>query len=177
MANEEQEQEGKKSSERDGPRQKGAFVLIGTGLAWVSAIGLVLIMLLGVSDVLLRVVLQSPLLGTYEITQYLMVFVVFGALTYTAVHDGHVTIDWITLFLPKRTQAIVDSVAYLLGILLFAAVAWQSAVQGYEMLSKHQTSFTLGIPIYPFLWVVALGSIALDLILLSKLRDSLRNWR
>jgi len=177
MASEEQGQEGKKSSERDGPGQKGAVILMGRCLAWVSAMGLVLIMLLGTSDMLLRVVLQSPLLGTYEITQYLMVFVVFGALAYTAVHDGHVTIDWITLFLPKRTQAIVDSVAHLLGILLFAAVAWQCAVQGYEMLSKHQTSFTLGIPIYPFLWVGALGSIALDIVLLLKVRDSLRNWR
>jgi len=177
MANREEGQEGKSLSERENRRGKGPLVFLNQGSAWMSAIALVVIMLLGTVDVLLRVVLQKPLLGTYEITQFLMVFAVFGGLVYAAMHDGHVTIDWIAMVLPKRILAIVNSIACFLGILLFASVAWQSMIQGNELLRKGQTSFVLGIPLYPFLWVVALGSIVLALVLLSKLRDSIRDWR
>jgi TRAP-type C4-dicarboxylate transport system permease small subunit len=174
MPSKEQEPDEHHPSEGNSLPRKEMITSTTRGFAWAAAIALFFMMLLITSDVLARALFQKPLLGTYEITQFLMVFVVFFGLAYTAVHEGHVTIMWIFDLLPQEIQSVFNGIAYLSGLILFGLIGWQSIAHGLMLMRKSEVSFALGLPTYPFFWVAALGSFILDLVLLSKLVGSLR---
>lgn len=128
---------------------------------WISCFGLVGITLVFVIDVCMRSVLNLPLPGTMEIVKVLMVLVIFFALAYTAVEKEHVSIDLVVSRLPRRIQAILDSFASLLGVLVLAVISWQLGARAWENFvgTNPMHSSRLLIPYAPFLLIAALGCI------------------
>jgi TRAP-type C4-dicarboxylate transport system permease small subunit len=147
--------------------------LVNVGAKWMGITTLAIMMFLITADVIMRTSVGKPILGAYELTQFLMVILIFFALPCTAFKDGHVTVDFIYERLSQRGRAVIDSIANFLSLALFALICWQSVVQGRFLLHSKQVSLALGIPIYGFLFVVAVGCTLLCLVLLSKLAQSL----
>ena len=147
--------------------------LVSLGPKWIGISMLLIIMSLITGDVILRASLNRPITGTYEITQYVMVILIFFALSFTAVKDSHVTIDLVYHRLPPRARAVMDSFAYLLSLALFVLISWRSIVQGLYLRHAGEVSLALLIPSYPFRFVAALGSALLCLVLLAKFIESL----
>ena len=79
---------------------------------------LMLLMLLITADVLLRALLKWPILGTNELSEFMMIIVVYLAIAYTQHKKSHVSVDLLVIRFPKRARAIVDSVTYFLGFAL-----------------------------------------------------------
>lgn len=115
----------------------------------------------------------SPIPGTFELTEFALVVVVFAAIGYTQVCGEHISIDVLTSHFPKRVQAILNSIMYLLCIGGFALIAWQSLVYAGRLIEGHNISGTLSIPVYPFLIIVAIGSIIYCLALLVSFLKNL----
>ena len=63
-----------------------------------------------VVDVFLRYLFNSPILGSYELTEFMMAILVFGSVAYTMVVKGHVTVDLVITRLPARAQAILECI-------------------------------------------------------------------
>ena len=139
---------------------------------FLNAIGMIcllIMMLLTVVDVLLRSFLNSSIPGTVELTEYLMVMVGFLCLGWCAMKGGNIKVEIIVSHLPPRLQAAMDSVTILLCLVTFALITWQNYVTAREVQAVGQASTILGIPSYPFYFVVVIGSGILCLGLLTML--------
>ena len=141
-------------------------------LQGVGAGVLTVMMLLTASDVTLRQ-LKSPLMGTIDITEFLMAILVSFGLAYCAIRKGHVKVDLIVERLPIRVQAIFDTVTTLLGLGLCTLITWQSFVNMVSLYNSGATSWTLNIIAYPFAGLVAFGFAWFTLVLLADFLNAI----
>ncbi len=134
---------------------------------------LMLMMLLTSADVCGRYFFNRPLLGAYDLTQLMMVVMVFFCIAYTQVKKGHVGITIIVDRLSEKNQAVIESVGYFLGLVLFSILAWQNIVKANLMRMGGATTASIEIPTYPFFLVIAFGSLLMCLVLLLEFSDSI----
>jgi TRAP-type C4-dicarboxylate transport system permease small subunit len=138
-----------------------------------SGIALVLMMALVFANVALRAV-WNPILGTYEFTGFLAALTIALALAHCAAKKGHVAITLFADMMPKRIQAILDTIVAILGIGLYSILAWQCSKYAIVLYHSGEVSITTLTPFYPFLFVVAFGFAMLALVLLNDLITSLQ---
>jgi TRAP-type C4-dicarboxylate transport system permease small subunit len=127
---------------------------------------LVIMMLLTVADVLLRYAFRRPILGTVELTEYMMIPVVFLAIPWCAMKGAHAKIDLVIERLPPRVQAIFDSVSGLIGLFMISLICWQGLLESKNMWVSHIGADMLNVPTYPFYLIVGIGAFLFALVLL-----------
>ena len=123
------------------------FAYIATGV-------LGLMMLLTVADVFMRTFFNSPITGTTEITEFMMVIVVFPALAWCAVQRRHIQVDLLVGLLPRRAQTIIDSITLLLALCTYIIITYHSVLEAMEV---ETTTSLLSLPHAPFYWVLTTG--------------------
>jgi TRAP-type transport system small permease protein len=138
---------------------------------------LFLLMFLTVGDIIGRYLAGKvpgfqPIPGTFELTEFSLAVIVFASIGYTELRKEHIRIDVLTARFPKKVQAWLDVVIYLMMIIMFSLVAWQSILYAGRLINGHDVSGVLSIPVYPFLIVVAIGSIIYTLALVVSLIQS-----
>ncbi len=125
----------------------------------------IIMVLLTVTDVFLRYVFNKPIVGSYELTEFMMVILVFASLGYTLTMKGHVNVDLVISRLPERVQAIIESITSLLALGLFSLATWRNVLHTATTWRRHDVSHELFIPISPFVLFVAFGVAILSLVL------------
>ena len=124
-----------------------------------SAIGvvfLVAIVSLTVVDVLLRVFFNSPILGSTEITEYMMICLVLGT-GLCALRGRQIKMDMIVDRFKPRTQAYIDSITYLLSLGVFGTLCWSIFREGLTLQQLKLISSILKIPTFPFYMILSIG--------------------
>jgi C4-dicarboxylate transporter, DctM subunit len=151
-----------------GKLERSIFALCkgANGLGMFLLVG---IMLLLVAEVILANVFNHPVAASYEMVQYMLVTMVFFGIAYTASKRGHVNVDFVTSRLSKRAQVALDTVTTMLAIGVFIVLFWQSIESALYIRQKHETSYMLGIPTFPFYYVIAFGTALLCAVLLLQL--------
>lgn len=134
---------------------------------------IVLMVLVTVADVFLRYIFNMPILGSYEVTELMMVVLVFASLGYTMAMKGHVCVDLVVSRFSAKTQAIIESVTTLLALFLFSMVVWRNVLHAGTVWERNDVSAELFIPLGPFVLFVALGAAVLFLVLLVHFFQSL----
>lgn len=143
-------------------------------LSYAGGLVLFVLMLLTAADVTGRYLFDAPLMGTYEVTKFMMVCLIFCALAYTQSRKGHVAVDiFVSGFSPKH-RIIIDLINHVISSMVLGAIAWKSFERGFEVMATKECSGTLQIPVYPFLFIVALGSAALCV---EFLKDAIMDLR
>ena len=133
-----------------------------------ASVVLFFMMLLTIADVFLRKVFSKSILGTVEVTEFMMVGLVFFSLAHTEVLNRHVKVDLIMSRLGERTQGLIDMITQFVCFLLFGGITWSTLVYSTKMRASGEVSGDLWIPIYPFVYIVVVGCALLSLILLVK---------
>ncbi|MFC4409941.1 TRAP transporter small permease [Chungangia koreensis] len=96
----------------------------------LSQVALVIMMILTTFDAFSRYLFSNSIVGAYEVTEmYLMVALVFLSMSYVQKVDGHIRLDILFERFPKRVQAIVNSVFYVLA----AGMMFFIGLKGLEM--------------------------------------------
>ena len=131
------------------------FSGISNAIGYVSYVGLVAIMLLIVVDVLLRKLMKTGIVGSYELVERMLLITIFAAFAFTQTHRGHIHV---TLFLTKLPKTVRMFLFGFFGLLSTAA----SAFCAYSIMAQGSFSFTaatftavLKIPLYPFFYIAA----------------------
>ena len=161
--------------ERLNQRLEGVVHPITKLMSWVASVILFSMMLLTITDVFLRKVFSRSILGTVEVTEFMLVIVIFFALAKTEVSDGHVKVDLVISRFSERTQGLVDMITQFVCFLLSGLITWSTVVYSEKMRVSGEVSQDLWIPIYPFLYIVAAGCGILALTLLTKFFIALMN--
>jgi TRAP-type C4-dicarboxylate transport system permease small subunit len=136
---------------------------------------LVIMVLLLVADIILRRVFNNPLPWSLEVVKIMLVVIVFFAVAYCGTRGGHISIDVLTSRFPPKARAILYPIISFFGVGLFAFIAWGSSTHAMRLWETHRVTGILPIPIYPFVFVVTLGSALLALVLLIEFVDSIIN--
>ena len=122
------------------------------GMAFIMAI-----MLLTVVHVIGRYGFSRPIIGLAEISGLLLVTGVFMGGAYTALRKGHIAIGFVVDRFSERTQAVIDSIAYIICLVVAILAIWQSFVQGTTLMESKAEFMVTGIPQSPFLYMVGVG--------------------
>lgn len=142
---------------------------------WVGISILVIVMSLTVCDVLLRYVFNHPVPGAFEVTEFMMVAIVWLGVAYTAIKKGHIAVDVLVSHLPRKTQAIIDSPTYLLCMGIAFLIAWRGIIRAHALRLFGEVSSVLHIPSFAFELIIVFGSSLLCLVLLLQFVESLPN--
>jgi TRAP-type C4-dicarboxylate transport system permease small subunit len=134
----------------------------------VAMVILFLMMVLTITDVFLRKVFSNSILGTVEVTEFMMLAVVFFGLAHTEVLNGHIKVDLFVGRLDRHVQGFVDAVTQFTCFMLAGLITWAAGAYAEEMRNSGEVSQDLWIPIYPFLYVVMIGCALFALVLLIK---------
>ena len=140
---------------------------------WVGAAGLLLVMLVTNIDVIGAKLFLSPLRGTIDMVMLFQLVAIAFAGAITLIIGRHVRVEFFVTRLPRRAQAIIESIVSLIGLGLFILIIWRLSVLGYSFQSGGETTATAHIPVYPFAYLAALASITVCLVLLHEFLSSL----
>jgi len=132
------------------------------------------VMLLIVSNIIFRVVFSKPILGTYELVGFLTALGIALALAYCAFHDGHIAVSFILERFSKKIQAVINVLTNTAALLFWSMTVWYMGKFAHTMMVKGMVSPSAEIPIYPFIYLVALGLLGLCLVLFFKLLTALK---
>lgn len=134
-------------------------------LTWVV---LFIMMTLTMADVLLRKLVNHSILGTVELTELMLVLVVFCSLAKCQVDDGHIRIDFIMRNFSPKTQKLVDVFTQFSCFVLFLFMTYGTYRYAVDMKEWEEVTLDLGIKVYPFVYVVSFGCGLLAIVLLLK---------
>jgi TRAP-type C4-dicarboxylate transport system permease small subunit len=135
----------------------------------VGAVFLLPLMLLTTGEVIGRNLFNRPLGGTVELSEYLLAVFILLGVAYTQQVKGHMGVSLFVSRLPLRGQMFLNIVSTLLGLFIFAILAWQGLIVGME---EKTVSDMLRVPQVPFRLLVAVAAFLTCLELLIDLGDS-----
>jgi TRAP-type C4-dicarboxylate transport system permease small subunit len=124
-------------------------------LAYAGSYVLFGMMLMTTCDVVGRYLLNLPITGAYEITEAMMVTLVFFFLGYTQAEKSHVAVDLVVNLLPHKLRVLIDITTHILSFLMILLVGWMSIVRWRELMEIREHTPILFIPVSPFLLILA----------------------
>jgi TRAP-type transport system small permease protein len=145
---------------------------VSAAMSTVGAIALLVMMFWVVADVTLRFVFNRPLLGSYEIVEYMMVGFVFMSFAYAQFCKAHISVPIVVEKLGTRGRAGLDITTGIITLMITAVMVWGGIRQTQDMWMAHMTSAVLFIPKWPFQLVTAIGLLAFCV---AKLTDVLND--
>jgi len=135
----------------------------------VAAVLVIAMMLLTTADVCGRYFFNKPIRGALEITELMLLIVVYCCMAYAVVTKAHVSIDVVTSRLSHPSQAVFGSVTSLASLVFFTLISWQAVVLSSVMRSQGDEVMLLRWPTYPFTLIIAFGSALVCLVILPTL--------
>lgn len=146
----------------------GAVMKLSQILDRIAGYCMFAIMVIVVANVILRALLNRPIVGTIDYVMILSAVMVALALAKCAAENGHVAVDYFMERAPLKFQMVVDAVMSVIAILFWGLCAWQIGVFAHTRMVIGEETMTSRIPLYPFIYLVSLGILALSLVLLVR---------
>ena len=111
-----------------------AVHLVERGTALISGFGIFAMMLLGVAQILLRKLLNFPILGYIDMVEIMMTFLVFLGLAYTERLGSHIRMEILVNYMKGRTLWLFELVSVIVGLFVCGVLVkytWDHAIRAY----------------------------------------------
>jgi TRAP-type C4-dicarboxylate transport system permease small subunit len=148
--------------------QRVNYVIAMAGIALVF-----ITMFITTADVIGRY-FRMPLPGAMELSELALGVMVFLGWAYTQAEKGHIAIDIVFKRLPQRVRNILDVLIPLFGLTLMVLIGWQAVRFGADCKSSLEQTVDLGIPVWPFKFMILIGAATLCLELIF---DVIEAWQ
>jgi TRAP-type C4-dicarboxylate transport system permease small subunit len=128
------------------------------GFGLISAISTFVMMVLVVANVGGRYLFNRPVTGTLEVTESLLVLIIFLSVALTQYDGGHIRVNIVTRRLPPRAARVFTVISMLCGCAFFTwcgYAAWIFAAQAYSF--NEQEWGEIVFPLWPMKFVVFFG--------------------
>lgn len=131
-------------------------------MALIAAVLLTFTMLSVTTDVVMRYVLDRPMLWVVEITEYILMWIPFLGAAWLLKHDGHVKVDILLSRLNPRIQALLSTVTSIVGVIICLILVWYGVKVTWNYLIEGRYVYSsLSIPTAYVMGIVPLGSFML----------------
>ena len=118
----------------------------------LAALALFAIMLLTLADVTGRKLASASVPGSLEITELLLVVVIFAGLPMVSLKGEHVVFDSLDALWPPGFRRVQQALVDLLCMALLFGVAWVIWGKAGDMVSYGDTTAQLLLPLGPFVY-------------------------
>jgi len=140
---------------------------------WIGLAALLTVMFITCIDIIGAKVFLRPVFGALDIVMLAQLVAISFAVSFALILGRHVQVEFFVILLPRRTQAVIDSIIHLLGLALFILIIWRLCIHGYFLRTGEEVSATARIPLYPFAFGIALASIPVCLVFLNKFLNAI----
>jgi len=140
---------------------------------YIAGLGLLVMTGLVMTDVIMRRLLNAPIIFADEVAGYLLVLVTFLGLGYTLKADGHIQVGIIIDQISPRKRNYLKLLWCAFGIIftiLLLYMTWQVAWESYELKAFAPTPTQ--IPLFPFQIVMPIGCLLFLMQLVVELVNS-----
>lgn len=129
---------------------------------------LVVIAFLTFVAVVMRYVFKVAFPGSFDIGRLLLGVAIFWGIAVATYRRRHICVDIAWQAMPKRMRRIVDIFADTAFAVFACLMAWAMFQQVARVRTTGQTTFELGIPLWPFYAVAWAGLVLCCLVLLMR---------
>jgi TRAP-type C4-dicarboxylate transport system permease small subunit len=143
----------------------------------VAGVAVLAMMFIGAADIV-GVLFSYPIPGALEMTQALMVVVIFLALPQIEARREHVTVDMVVRRVRPAVRRVFLAISDVLALVYFSAMAWQGWIlswKSWEM--REYAPGSISFPIYPSKALFALGVTLVCVVVAVNIWRSLRSPR
>jgi TRAP-type C4-dicarboxylate transport system permease small subunit len=113
------------------------------------------LMALTTADVIGRYIFNWPLRGAFEITELMLLSLIFAGLPLASRTDEHVTLDFIDMLLGPGGRALLRRLIDLVCGLVILGLAWRVWVKAGKIAGYGDTTEVLRVPVGPFVYFMA----------------------
>src|SRR5437763_14846905 len=124
-------------------------------LGFSAAVLLFGLMALTTADVIGRYIFNWPLRGAFEITELLLLTLIFAGLPLASRADEHVTLDFIDMVLSDGGRLFLRRLVDLICGLLFLGLAYRGWIKADRIAGCGDTRDVLRVPVGPFDYFMA----------------------
>ena len=124
-------------------------------LGIASSLILFLMMLLTFVDVVARYLFNFPLRGGFEVTELMLLVLIFAGLPLVSHADEHVTMDFIDRILPEAAHRMLVRVVHGLCAAVMFFLTWQVWIKAGRIAGYGDTTDVLKISVGPFVYFMA----------------------
>jgi TRAP-type C4-dicarboxylate transport system permease small subunit len=103
-------------------------------------------------DIVSRYLFSWPLRGAFEVTELLMLTLIFAGLPLASRAGEHVTLDFVDLLLGPNGQQLVRRAVDLVCGVIILALAWRVWVKAGKIAAYGDTTDVLRLPVAPFVY-------------------------
>ena len=121
----------------------------------LAALALFATMVLTLVDVTGRKFFNHSVPGSLELTEILMVVVIFAALPLVSLHGEHVVFDSLDALMPRWLRRVQQGLVDIFCAAALAALAWRMWIKAENMASYGDVTAQLRLPLGPFVTLMA----------------------
>jgi TRAP-type C4-dicarboxylate transport system permease small subunit len=125
------------------------------GLGAAAAVILLGLVLLTFVDVIGRYVMSRPVPGSFEVTELLLLVLIFAGLPLVSRADEHVTMDFIDRVLGGRRAGVVQRLVQVVNAAIMGLLAWLVWLKADTIAGYGDATDVLRIPYGPFVYFMA----------------------
>lgn len=129
----------------------------------IAAIALLAMMLVTVADVFMRYVFNSPVRGSYDFVEAMLVISVFHGIAAGFLARTNIVIDLFDLFAPKKVVPICIRISDVISVLALIILTWAMITPFIQAWQYGDTKIDLGLPLW-VLWLIALGGMLFSIV-------------
>jgi TRAP-type C4-dicarboxylate transport system permease small subunit len=148
------------------PAEAGAWLDRALGAA--AALLLFSLMMLTAADVVGRYIFNWPIRGAFELTELLLLTLIFAGLPLASRADEHVALDFIDMLLGDRGRLRLRRLVDLVCGMLFLGLAWRVWIKAGKIAGYGDTTDVLRVPVGPFVYLMAVMVAVTGIVHLTK---------
>lgn len=128
-----------------------------------------LIVVIITADIFARWVFNCPIPGSLEVTELVLPLIVFLGIAYAGIEKKHIAIDIFYNKLSTSAQNIIGTFTTLLSCVVMSLMTWRFAQRTLVSVELNEYGDIVGIPYWPSLLMVTIGSGLMLIVLLIEL--------
>jgi TRAP-type transport system small permease protein len=145
-----------------------AVVWLDRVLGTAAAVLLFCLMALTSADVVSRYIFNWPIRGAFELTELLLLTLIFAGLPLASRADEHVTLDFIDMLLGSSGRLRLRRFVDLVCGLLFLGLAYRVWIKADRIAGYGDTTEVLRVPVGPFVYFMAVMVAVTGIVHLTK---------
>lgn len=124
-------------------------------LGAIAGFILIVMMLVTALDVFARYLLNTPIRGAFELTEILLVLLIYAGLPLVSRREAHVVVDLFEAWMTTPVKRVLRVVANVLCLLALSGMSWVIYLRAIRIANYGDTTAVLKLPLAPVAFTIS----------------------